>query len=129
MALIYPTIVPNFIQSLELPDFGVVIYKFDDDSESRRFRYDTGNHTRLLFRYEGRTDNDVANFINFYRSAFGMKEAFTLPDAIIKHPNAWKAGLGVLGTTTLWRFENPPRISTVHTGIYNFNVSLISIFE
>ena len=129
MSLIYPTIVPNYIQSLQLPDFGVIVYKFDDDSESRRYRYDTGNHTRLLFRYEGRSEADVANMINFYRSARGMKEAFTLPSAIIQHPASWQSGLAVLGTTTLWRFEEPFGISTVHTGIYNWQVKLISIFE
>ena len=129
MALVFPSIIPNWVQTLELPDYGVIIYQFDDDSESRRYRYDTGNHTRLLFRYEGRTEADVANFMSFWRSTSGMKESFTIPDAIIKHPAAWKAGLAILGTTTLWRFESPPSIKTVHTGIYSWDCKLISIFE
>lgn len=129
MALVFPSIVPNFVASLQLPDYGVIVYKFDDDSESRRYRYETGNHTRMLFRYEGRTETEVANMINFYRSASGMKEAFTLPDAIIKHPASWKAGLALLGTTTLWRMEEPISISTVFSKIYNWQVKIISVFE
>lgn len=129
MALTFPALVPNYIKTLELPDFGVIVYQFDDDSESRRYRYDTGNHTRLLFQYEGRTEADVANFMNFWRSANGMKEAFTLPASIIKHPVGWTSGLAILGTTDLWRMEEPPRIKTVHTNIYNFDVKMISIFE
>lgn len=129
MSLVYPVIVPNFIQTLELPDFGVITYKFDDDSESRRYRFDTGNHTRLVFKYEGRTEADVANFISFWKSTSGLKESFTIPTSINKHPSAYQAGIDLLGTTTLWRFESAPKITTIHTGIYNWDVTVISVFE
>ncbi len=129
MAIVYPAITPNTISTLELPDYGVITYKFDDDSESRRYRFDTGNHTRLIFKYEGRTEADVANFISFWKAASGLKEAFTIPDTINKHPLAYKSGINLLGTTTLWRFESAPKITTVYSGIYSWDVNLISVFE
>jgi hypothetical protein len=125
----YPSLVPNVIDNLELPDFGVKIYDNDDGSETRRFVHQTGNHTKILLKYEGRSEIEVSSLINFWGLVKGMKEAFTLPEGINRHPSAYQSGISLLGDTTLWRFEAPIKIVTVFTKIYNFDVPLISVIE
>jgi len=127
MSLIYPPLIPNFFGDLELPDYKIMVFTNDDGSERRRILHTTGNHTKVKLKYEGRTEVEVGTLVNFYTAAQGLQETFTLDSSIIRHPAAYQAGLAALGSTTLWRFESPPSITTVYVGIYNFDVALISV--
>ncbi|MGB4725527.1 MAG: hypothetical protein WBH12_09580 [Sediminibacterium sp.] len=125
----FPTIIPNSIDNFELPDFGVKIYENDDGSETRRFVHQQGNHTKIMLKYQGRTETEVATIINFWGQVRGLKEAFTLPPGINRHPTDYKESIDLLGDTTLWRFASAIKFITVYTKIYNFDVPLISVIS
>jgi len=129
MSLEYPSLTPNFMKSLELPDYGVQLYEFDYAVESRRYKYSTGLYTRLLLEYRGRNEIEVANFINFYRATEGLKNSFTLPISIFQHPEAYRTGLNLLTPSSRWRFDEPPAIKTEFLNIYSFDVKLVNVLE
>ena len=52
----FPTIIPNYITGLVPGDYGVQIFRFDDNSESRRPSTETALGTKITLKYEGRTD-------------------------------------------------------------------------
>lgn len=125
----YPTLIPNYFTDLELPDFGVQVYEFDDGTESRRYVHESGNHTCVSLDYQGRSSNEVGTLISFYRQVKGLAYTFSLPADINQHPAAYVTAIANLGDTALWRFKEPPTIQTQFTNIYNFNVKLISVIQ
>lgn len=130
----FPALSPNFLSELETPDFGVVVYTMDDGTEVRRFVHSNGYKTGLSLKYEGKTADEVKTFVDFWKLCKGTFATFNLPDSIIQHPDAYRAGLIDLAGSTdgtlqgiQWRFEGKPTINTVVVDIYNFEVRLLSM--
>jgi hypothetical protein len=126
----FPTgLAPSFFEIGELPSYGLKIVENEIGREIRRFTETTGHNTRLSLRYSGMTSIEVSQLIGFYQSVKGTFEAFTLPSSFYLNPDDYNIALAILGDTTNWRFESPPRIDTIISDLYTTEFTLISLKE
>ena len=129
--LIFPDITPNKLNSIQLPDYSLIIREFEDGGEVRRSIQANGSGTQLSLSYLLMSAIDTATLINFWRATSGTWLSFTLPSSIIKHPDNIKVGLLNLDSTALWRFSETQSFKTDYAtsqrGLYSFDVNIQSV--
>lgn len=127
----FPPIKPNYLRSMTLPDYKILIKDFDGNGEVRRSAQFLGSGTILTLGYELISHIDTSALMQFWAGTRGTWISFTLPPVIINHPNNFKLALFNLENTTLWRFESPFQIKTDYAtkqrGLYSFDVVIQSV--
>jgi hypothetical protein len=129
--LSFPDIAPNYLKTIQLPDYNTLVKEFDSGGEVRRSAQHTGVSTKLSLSYTLMSANDTATFINFWRATRGTWLSFTLPLSIIQHPDNLKIAIAKLDSTTYFRFSEALNFktdyATLERGLYSFDVSIQSV--
>jgi hypothetical protein len=129
--LIFPAIAPNYLRSITLPDYKILVKEFEDGGEYRRTAQTVGAGTLINLSYELITHVEAATLINFWASTKGTWLSFTLPTVIIQHPDNIRQALIKLDSTLLWRFSDSLQIktdyATLQRSLYSFDVNIQSV--
>jgi hypothetical protein len=129
--LSFPAIPPNYVRSVQFSDYNTLIREFESGGEIRRSAQHTGVGTTLSLSYLLMSEDDTAVFMNFWKASGGTWLSFTLPSAIIKHPDNIKMGLANFDSTTYFRFTEGLNFktdwATKKRGLYSFDVNIQSV--
>lgn len=131
MALVFPAFRPDYLKTITLPDYNLILKEFEDGGELRRSSQHTGAGTTLLLSYALRRHTGTVPFINFWAATKGSWLSFTLPPAIIRHPENVEIGLAALDSFTFFRFTEPIQFktdyATLERGLYSFDMTIQSV--
>lgn len=129
--LSFPAIAPNKINSIQLPDFSLLVREWESGGENRRTAQTVGAGVQLNLSYQLISHSQASTIMTFWGTAKGSWLSFMLPTVIIEHPSNIKIGLANLKSTTLWRFSENLSMktdyATLQRGLYSFDVTIQSV--
>lgn len=128
MAIVFPSLVPDFIRSMDSPVYSPDVNSYNSGEE---FRFPTqffGSNLVLSFEYVNRKGDYLLTLFDFLREVRGAKE-FVLPYEVWKHKNGFY--LGVLNAMRRGKFMivNDINIKSVRKNIYSFSLDLVSVLS
>ena len=126
MALIYPSIPPDFASEFVLPDYGIEIFK-NSAVEIRSNPSNVALNSKITFAYQNRSASDLYSIIAFYNTTKGQFKSFFLPQGLWRHGSNYTASLKSLLENVSWRFADKIRVSTVKSDFYTFDVTFMSV--
>lgn len=124
---IFPDVFPDYMKTLTLSDFGVVITPMPDGFETRSAPNYSGAGAMITLEFKNRSALELKLITDFYKNMRGGFRAFTLPNSIIRHPNSYKLQLFNLIEGYSWKFNKKLIIKTEFRDCYSFEVELKSI--
>lgn len=130
---VYPTLPPDFIESITLPPFKSNKVQFDDGSLQKSRLTQSGVKTELVLKYTSLTPENAKILIDFWRLSQGTEIPFIIPSNVLKLPNTILAAITTQGSTTYWRFAEPPDVSTEYAtnnrGVYSIIIRITSVIN
>ena len=125
----YPTLVPTE-RSFELGDWPAKKFRSMNGTEVRILYGTSETEAKLSLGYSNITDLQASEFVTHYRSLQGTYQRFALSQEVY---SGWQGATTegpdqvVRPRNARWRYESPPRISSVRPGVSSVQVSLIAV--
>jgi hypothetical protein len=110
-------------------DFPVKQYKAQDGMEVRILYGSKRTGQRLTLEYAALPDVDAEEFVQHYIEQKGTFGAWAMTE-VSGAKRGWGGDYETIGAITSgnrWRYENPPRLTSVYPGVSNVSISLVAV--
>lgn len=113
-------------RSFDAGDYRYKTFTSQSGKEVRILYGDKRTGMKLQLLYENLNDSQADDFISHYDEVKGGFTAFTLPSAFRA---GWSGDTAAIDAATgnQWRYESPPQIQQVRSGISTVTVNLIGV--
>ena len=126
MTLSYPTLTPSS-RDITIGDYPIKKYNAMDGTEVRILYGSQDTNATMALTYQNITDDLASDFANHFRSTKGTFENFAVAQEVY---NGWKGDAPdqtFRGEKGRWRYNSPPKITSVRPGVSTVQISLITV--
>jgi hypothetical protein len=132
MPLTFPEIKPNFIRTIDAPDYFALSNEWKSGVTSTIRTSYQGVNTTLSLEFQHITEDSFKALWDFYKSTKGGCYSFTLPTIIYSLiPDLVVTSILSLGSTSKWKFAQEPvfnlLVASEYRGRYNGQIILRSV--
>ena len=124
----FPEIAPT-ARSYDPGDWPVKSFRANNGTEHRIIYGSIRADSSLSLTYSNIPDSVAESFINHYQSIFGTFQTFTLPSADRTIGKGWAGSAAFFnaGYKRMWRYAEPPQLTSVVPGVSSVSIKLIGV--
>ena len=129
MTLSYPTLTPSS-RDITIGDYPIKKYNAMDGTEVRILYGSQDTNATMALTYQNITDDLASDFARHFRSTKGTFERFAVAQEVY---NGWSGDTTegpdqtFRGEKARWRYNSPPKITSVRPGVSTVQISLITV--
>jgi hypothetical protein len=125
----FPSIRPTS-RSFDAGDYPVKVFKSQSGAEVRILYGDKRTNMKMQLGYENITDAQAELFLDHYNETQGTFQTFAFENGTQNAKLGWEGSDDAIGAQywgNNWRYEGPPQVQQVRSGISTVTVNLIGV--
>lgn len=124
----FPSIRPTS-RSFDAGDYPVKVFKSQSGAEVRILYGNQRTNMKMQLGYENITDAQAELFLDHYDEMQGTFQTFLFENGTQNAKVGWEGNGNAIGAQrgNNWRYEGPPQVQQVRSGISTVTVNLIAV--